>query len=79
VLLTPEALRSSWVRRDIEYALSEKRYDKRLIPVLVLPSSGEVSQEEIPWILSRLKMVKLPEDDQENSIKQIAQVLRDAA
>jgi hypothetical protein len=79
VLLTPEALRSSWVRRDIEYALSEKRYNQRLIPVLVPPSSEEIPQEEIPWILRRLKMIKLAEEDKEDSIKQIAQVLLDAA
>jgi len=33
VLLTPAALESTWVRREIEYALGEAGYNKRLIPV----------------------------------------------
>ena len=34
VLLTPEALKSVYVRREIDYALSQKAYSHRLITVL---------------------------------------------
>ena len=79
VLLTPEALQSKWVRRDIEYALSEKRYSKRLIPVLVPPVAEESERMEIPWILRRLNLLKLPEGNKEENLEQIAQVLLNAA
>ena len=79
VLLTPEATRSRWVRREIEYALGEKRYSKRLIPVLV-GDPTDFPQEAIPWILWRLQMVKLAEyDKEEEGIRRIAQTLLEAA
>ncbi|MFQ5639797.1 MAG: toll/interleukin-1 receptor domain-containing protein [bacterium] len=79
VLLTPEALRSSWVSRDIEYALGEKGYSKRLIPVLVGPPK-KISKENIPWILRHLQLIMLAEPDkEEEGIRQIAQALLDAA
>ena len=66
VLLTPDALRSSWVRRDIEYALGEQNYRKRLIPVLV-GDLQELSKEDVPWILRHLRMIKLAEHTKEDS------------
>ena len=47
VFLTPDAMRSRWVRRDIEYALGEQSYRKRVIPVFV-GDPQEFSREEIP-------------------------------
>ena len=79
VLLTPEATRSKWVRHEIEYALGEKRYSKRLIPVIV-GDPADFSQEDIPWILWRFQMIKLAEyDKEEEGIQQIARVLLEAA
>lgn len=79
VLLTPEALRSSWVRREIEYALGDKAYSKRLIPVLVSPQE-RIPEEDIPWILRHLESIKLDQHDkEEEGIRQIAQALLDTA
>ena len=76
VLLSPDALRSSWVRREIEYALGEQSYRKRLIPVL----AEELNEEEIPWILRHLPMIQLGEyAKEEEGIHQIAQVLLETA
>lgn len=76
VLLSPDALRSSAVRREIDYALGEQRYSNRLIPVL----PKELVEEEIPWILRRLRMIQLGEDvKEEEGIHQIAQALLEAA
>lgn len=74
VLLTADALRSSWVRREIEYALSEKNYRKRLIPVLV-GDPEELPKEDIPWILRHLQMIDMGEYEEEEGIKQIAQAI----
>ena len=75
VLLTADALRSSWVRREIEYALGEQNYRERLIPVLV-SDPGELKKEDIPWILRRLHMIDMGEyAKEEDGISQIAQAL----
>jgi len=60
VLLTHEALQSTWVRREIEYALGSKAYSRRLVPVLV-GSPEALPEESVPWILRRLKMIRLRE------------------
>ena len=79
VLLTPDALRSSWVRWDIEYALGEPGYRKRLIPVLV-GDPKEFPKEEIPWILRHLRMITLAEHaKEEEGIRQIARALLEVA
>jgi hypothetical protein len=48
VLVSPASARSETVKRDIEYALSSKRFSGRLIPVIVRPAP------KAPWILNRL-------------------------
>ncbi len=75
VLLTADALRSSWVRREIEYALGEQNYRERLIPVLA-SDLGELKKEDIPWILRRLHIIDMGEyAKEEEGISQIAQTL----
>lgn len=79
LLLTPAALESEFVRRNLDYALSEKKYNKRLIPVIV-GQPEEFSKEMFPWILKRLKTITLPEHGRnEESLKQIAQALKEVA
>lgn len=79
VLLTPGAMRSSWVRHELEYALGEKRYSQRVIPV-VAGDPEAILKEDIPWILRHLRMIKLAEHDkEEEGIKQIAEALLEVA
>ena len=76
VLLTPHALASEWVRREIEYALGKENYTKRVVPVVV----GQLSEESLPWILRRLKMIRLAEPAREDEdIQRIADVLSKAS
>ena len=74
VLLTADALRSSWVRREIEYALGEQNYRERLISVLA-SDPGELKKEDIPWILRHLHLIDMGEYGEEEGIKQIAQAI----
>jgi len=60
VLLTPDALRSSQVRREIYYALGKEDFSGRLFPVLVGPKSV-LTDEAVPWILRNLQMIHLTE------------------
>jgi TIR domain len=79
VLLTPNALASENMLHEIGYAISNKSYKGRLIPVLV-GSPGSVPENQIPWILQRLQTVRLPKrGKQEDGIKRIARKLLEAA
>lgn len=50
VLLSPDSVRSTNVRREIEYALGDLNYEGRLFPVQVRPT------KDIPWILRSFKI-----------------------
>ena len=78
VLFSPDAAHSQRVRREIEYALGEKRYKNRLIPVIVGPRE-KIPEDNIPWILRHLRVIELPERERDDDIKQIAQALLKAA
>ncbi len=79
VLLTPHSLNSPTVLRDIEYALSRKNFNKRLIPVFV-SSEENIPYEKLPWILSHLNVIKLPEyGKQEEGINRITEALQAVA
>ena len=58
VLLTPQAVQSKHVMREMEYALGSKRYSHRLIPVVVGDRS-QIPEHEIPWIVRRLPWLHL--------------------
>ena len=79
VLLTPNALDSGSQRRDIDYALSQKPFKRRLIPVLV-GDSDDFPSERIPWIFKHLQTIKLSDNAKnEDQLKQLVKVLKDAA
>ncbi|MEK7686166.1 MAG: toll/interleukin-1 receptor domain-containing protein [Verrucomicrobiota bacterium] len=59
VLITSETFRSRAVMREIEFALGNKEYRQRLIPVVI--ESERIPDETIPWILRRYQMVRVPE------------------
>ena len=61
VLLSPAALVSDHVQREIDYALGEPRFKGRLIPVVVRPV------KEMPWILETLQVLKIDEDPERGS------------
>ena len=51
VLISPAAMKSEWVRREIQHALGTERFGGRLIPVLVEPTPDD----DVPWILRTLQ------------------------
>lgn len=76
VLITPESLESRTVQREIEFALGNNSYNNRLIPVLV-GSEENLSKESIPWILRRLKTIRLSKPEQtDEGITQITEALK---
>lgn len=79
VLLTPEALKSPTVRREIDFALTNKSFSKRLIPVIVGPDEPR-TWEKAPWIFRHLNVINLPAyGRQEEGIRRITQALQAVA
>ena len=48
VLLTPSAVESKWVKRELTYALNEDRYEGRVIPLL----AKKCNYKLLAWPLS---------------------------
>jgi hypothetical protein len=79
VLLSPASLESNNVHWEIGYALGNKSYKQRVIPVLV-GSEESISAESIPWILRRLRTIRVSKPEQaEEEINQISEALKLAA
>jgi hypothetical protein len=79
ILLTPGALESDFMRRDIDFALSQKPFKRRVVPVLV-GNSERLHGEEIPWIFDRLQTINLKDNDSnDEELNHLAQVLKNAA
>lgn len=79
VLLTPSALGSRWVMREMEYALGAKNFSNRLIPVVVGDRDG-LSTTGIPWIIRRMPWVELHDDEGGlPEVKPIADAIRSHA
>jgi hypothetical protein len=51
VLLSPDSVKSDWVKHEIDYVLSSPKFRDRLIPVMVKPT------KEVPWFLRTLKVI----------------------
>ncbi|MEX2215419.1 MAG: toll/interleukin-1 receptor domain-containing protein [Phycisphaeraceae bacterium] len=52
VLISPDAMASTHVRREIDFALGSTNYKDRLVPVQIRATKN------IPWILNRLHVVR---------------------
>jgi hypothetical protein len=78
VLLTPASLRSAKVSHELSYALGKKNYKGRVVPVLAAPPE-QLPHDRIPWVLSKFRTVNLVETGPEEGVKQIAEVVREAA
>ena len=79
VLLTPRAVHSRHVMRDIGCALGAKSYNNRLIPVVVGDRS-EFPEREVPWIVRRLPWLRLTDaGGGDADVGRIASAIRDHA
>lgn len=67
VLVSPDSMRSEYVRHEIEYALGQPNYEGRVFPVEIRPT------EDIPWILRRFKTF-----DAKQSAGKISESIADA-
>jgi TIR domain len=53
IVLTPDSVRSQWVKRELLFALNEGRYNERIIPVLRKPCE----YSRLSWTLPEFQLV----------------------
>src|SRR6266567_295653 len=58
VLLTPHAVKSMWVKRELNYALIEKRYEDRIVPLLF----KKCNYRALSWTLPQFQMIDFTKD-----------------
>ncbi|HYT49267.1 MAG TPA: toll/interleukin-1 receptor domain-containing protein [Pyrinomonadaceae bacterium] len=79
VLLTPQALENDAVQNNISYALGEKAFKNRLIPVII-GDEKDFPADRIPWIFKRLQTITVSKGDQEaEQFKKVAEAIKAAA
>jgi hypothetical protein len=52
-LLTPDSVKSKWVKREVHYALRSDRYEDRVIPLIF----KNCDMDELSWVLSGLQTI----------------------
>ena len=72
VLLSRESVKSSDVRREIEYALTERQFAHRVVSVVV---DAGLSLHTVPWILRKLNVL-VPGNNPLERSEEVAQALR---
>jgi hypothetical protein len=58
VLLTPHAVKSMWVKRELNYALIERRYEDRIIPLLF----KKCDVRTLSWTLPQYQFIDFTKD-----------------
>ena len=61
VILSPNSVESMWVKRELQYALHQRRFEKRIVPILYRSCDLEI----LSWTLPSLHTIDFtlsPED-----------------
>lgn len=68
VLLSPTSVRSRWVKRELLFALNEKRYEDRIVPIL----ARKCRWKQLSWTLAALQFINFV--DYESGCRQLLAV-----
>lgn len=55
VILSPKAVKSMWVKRELSYALIQKRFENKIVPVLY----RHCDYERLHWVLASTQAVNV--------------------
>lgn len=66
VLVSSSAIDSTWVKRELSYALCHSQYDNHIIPVMI----EDCDYEKLSWTLSIFQMANL-NDNSDEAYRQI--------
>ena len=59
VLLSTKSVESTWVKRELQYALGHNQYDDHIMPVIIEPCQFE----ELSWTLELFQMADFTNDE----------------
>lgn len=68
-LVSPDAVESPWMRKELEYALTQPRFEGRVVPVVARPT------KDLPWILRKMTMLDLKRGPAQTS-RRAAELIR---
>ena len=71
LVLSPSAIRSTWVKRELMFALDSAHYNKRIVPVMFRPCERK-DLNKLSWTLSSMQHV----DFTESRVAGLAELLR---
>jgi TIR domain-containing protein len=69
LILTPHSVKSMWVKRELNYALIEKRYQDRIIPLLF----RKCDFRDLSWTLPQYQLIDFTQD-YHNACKQLLRI-----
>ncbi|MCC6580240.1 MAG: toll/interleukin-1 receptor domain-containing protein [Phycisphaeraceae bacterium] len=72
VVLTPSAVKSRWVKRELLFALNQPQYDNRIVPLLRQPCD----MNGLSWTLSSFQTVDVRRDVASDGISELARLVR---
>jgi hypothetical protein len=58
LVLSPNAVESMWVKRELSYALQQRRFENRILPVLY----QECDFARISWVLPSIQVIEFSAD-----------------
>jgi hypothetical protein len=58
ILLSPASVESMWVKRELQYALRDARYDGRITPIVIEPCEVD----NLSWVLPSIQMIDCATD-----------------
>lgn len=58
ILLTPHSVKSMWVKRELNFALIEKRYEERIIPLFF----KKCDVRNLSWTLPQFQQIDFTDD-----------------
>lgn len=58
VILSPKSVKSMWVKRELSYALIQKRFQDKIVPVI----HRKCNYEKLHWTLAGFQMVSMTDD-----------------
>ena len=54
LVLSPHAVESKWVKRELVHSLQQDRFDDRIVPLLY----RRCSYDDLSWVLSQIQMIE---------------------
>lgn len=60
IVLTPEAVKSDWAKRELLFALNDNRYNQRIVPLLL----KDCNYSDLSWTLPSFQIVDFRKDSE---------------